>query len=208
MCKTFFIVLYILCNFFSSPYHSFSGSTVECVEGFKTCSLANVVEIIPYKLSKLSSKYYLYFWSSYVHSLSVIFSENADERLPTNEVSEEQEEDADGEDIESSSADSCEWLEPDDDELIVIETGDGAPLVGTIETAESYYVVNPHQHPFNGLSSGIFSSIILSLSVAKHLQSIFCLKWKMYTLDCAYGTYYDSQKVLMFHSSFCNMLLH
>jgi hypothetical protein len=40
--------------------------------------------------------------------------------------------------------------------LIVIETGDGAPLVGTVETAESYYVVNPNQHSFNGLSpSGI-----------------------------------------------------
>lgn len=49
-----------------------------------------------------------------------------------------------------SPADSCEWV--DDDELIVIETGDGAPLVGTVETAESYYVVNSHQSSFHGLS--------------------------------------------------------
>ena len=49
-----------------------------------------------------------------------------------------------------SEGDSCEWV--DDEELIVIETGDGAPLVGTVETAESYYVVNSHQSSFHGLS--------------------------------------------------------
>ena len=51
-----------------------------------------------------------------------------------------------------SSGEACEWLESEDDELIVVETGDGAPLVGTMETVESYYVVNPNQHSFNGLS--------------------------------------------------------
>ena len=52
-----------------------------------------------------------------------------------------------------SPSDSCEWVEPDDDDLIVIETGDGAPLVSTVETAESYYFVNSHQHSFNELSA-------------------------------------------------------
>ena len=56
-------------------------------------------------------------------------------------------------DCNPSSGESCEWLESEDDELIVVETGDGAPLVGTLETVESYYVVNPNQHSYNGLSS-------------------------------------------------------
>lgn len=69
---------------------------------------------------------------------------------------EQKELDINGELGDISSGESCEWLESEDDELIVIETGDGAPLVGTIETAESYYVVNPNQHSFSGLSpSGI-----------------------------------------------------
>ena len=53
------------------------------------------------------------------------------------------------------SGDSCELV--DAAELIVIETGDGAPLVGTVETAGSYYVVRSPSHgSVHGLSpSGI-----------------------------------------------------
>lgn len=80
-----------------------------------------------------------------------------DESLVNNDTVEEQEEDANGKSSDSPCGELREWLEPDDDELIVIETGDGAPLVGTLEAAESYYVVNPNQHSFSGLSpSGIF----------------------------------------------------
>ena len=69
---------------------------------------------------------------------------------PDEDVIKEEEKEEDNNGRSSESVESCEWL--DDDELIVIETGDGAPLVGTVETVESYYVVNPNQHSFNGLS--------------------------------------------------------
>ncbi|CAB4012066.1 Hypothetical predicted protein [Paramuricea clavata] len=102
-----------------------------------------------------------------------------DERQPDDEVVKDQEEDNNeessdkpsAEPYDSPSEESCDSAEsyewPEDDELIVIETGDGAPLVGTVETAESYYVVNPNQHSFNGLSpSGIV--LIPALSNITH----------------------------------------
>lgn len=51
--------------------------------------------------------------------------------------------------------------------MIVIETGDGAPLVGTVETAESYYVVNSHQHHLS--TSGLLSM----LAVLYHIILMF-----------------------------------
>ena len=59
---------------------------------------------------------------------------------------------------DEGSEDSCELF--DDDELIVIETGDGAPLVGTVETAGSYYVIrSPSHSSVHGLSpSGMIST--------------------------------------------------
>ncbi|XP_028397856.1 traB domain-containing protein-like [Dendronephthya gigantea] len=74
------------------------------------------------------------------------------ERQSDDDNKEQKESDMSSEIDVTTSGESCEWLESEDDELIVIETGDGAPLVGTMETAESYYVVNPNQHSFSGLS--------------------------------------------------------
>lgn len=47
----------------------------------------------------------------------------------------------------------------------MIETGDGAPLVGTAETAESFYVVNLNQSSFNGLSSSGTLKLYLSINL-------------------------------------------
>lgn len=105
-------------------------------------------------------------WLTILNTLFFAEKVTVDERQPDDEVVKEEDNNGESSDKPSAepydspseescdSAESYEW--PEDDELIVIETGDGAPLVGTVETAESYYVVNPNQHSFNGLSpSGI-----------------------------------------------------
>ena len=116
---------------------------------------------------------------------SCCFSENLIERKPDNDITEEQEEDIDEDASNTPSAYSeSDWVEPDDDELIVIETGDGAPLVGTVETAESYYVVNPHQHSFHGLSSGIIYFIVHCIVCCLSYNKSFLIKLKSYNYIC------------------------
>ncbi|XP_046852221.1 traB domain-containing protein-like [Xenia sp. Carnegie-2017] len=90
--------------------------------------------------------------------------EIVDEKTKENNQNKYDEDSNGGETSDCPSGESIEWIEPEDDELIVIETGDGAPLVGTVETAESYYVVNSHQHHASTSEMQMDESMLRSLT--------------------------------------------